>query len=292
VETGASAGFRDSSERRARGPAAVALAILAVLISLAFLLPIAWLLASCFRSAAETFATSSPISLWTIWPQHSTLANIRSAIASGFLINLGNSLLVAGLTVAIGLAFSALAGFALAVVPFKGRQFMFSVVVLSFLVPFEAIAIPLSRSFHAWGLANTYLALILPGLGNGLAVFTLRQFFLSVPPDLAEAAKVDGAGWWRIFFSIYLPLCRPALIGAGLMLFLFQWQAYMWPILIVSQDSLDLAPVSIAKAFGAFSTDYGRVFVETAALAVIPAIVLLVLQRYFVSSLASTGGKE
>lgn len=279
-------------EERPRGPAAVALAILAIIVALVFLLPVIWLLASCFRSSAETFATSSPVSWWTIWPQHWTLANVRSAIGNGFLINLGNSLLVAGLTVVIGLALSAMAGFALAVLPFKGRRLLFSVVVLSFLVPFEAIAIPLSRSFHAWGLANTYAALILPGLGNGLAVFTLRQFFLGVPYSLAEAAKVDGASWWRIFWSIYLPLSRPALIGAGLMLFLFQWQAYMWPILVVSQDDLDLAPVSIAKAFGAFSTDYGRVFVETAALALIPAMVLLLLQRYFVSSLASTGSKE
>jgi putative chitobiose transport system permease protein len=278
--------------RRPRGPLSVGLTGLAILISIVFLMPILWLLASSFRSAAETFADSSPISLWTIWPRHWTFANVRSAIDSGFLVNLGNSLLVAGVTVVVGLLFSAMAGFALAVLPFKGRQTLFAVVVLSFLVPFEAIAIPLSRSFHNWGLANTYLALILPGLGNGLAVFSLRQFFLGVPYALAEAARVDGASWWRIFWSIYLPLCRPVLIGAGLMLFLFQWQAYMWPILVVSQDNLDLAPVSIAKAFGAFSTDYGRVFVETAVLALVPAAILLTLQRHFVSSLASTGGKE
>jgi putative chitobiose transport system permease protein len=281
-----------ASERRRPGPLAVGLTALAILISILFLLPILWLLASSFRSAAETYADSSPVSLWTIWPRRWTLDNVRSAIDSGFLVNLGNSVLVAGVTVIVGLLFSAMAGFALAVLPFKGRQTLFAVVVLSFLVPFEAIAIPLSRSFHSWGLANTYVALILPGLGNGLAVFSLRQFFLGVPYALAEAARVDGASWWRIFWSIYLPLCRPVLIGAGLMLFLFQWQAYMWPILVVSQDNLDLAPVSIAKAFGAFSTDYGRVFVETAVLALVPAAILLALQRHFVSSLASTGSKE
>ena len=123
-------------------------------------------------------------------------------------------------------------------------------------------------------------------------MFTLRQFFLGVPHSLAEAAHLDGAGWLRIFWSIYLPLCRPALIGAGLILFLFQWQAYLWPILVISEQQLDLAPVAIAKSFGAFSTDYGRVFAETAVLAIIPAIVLLLLQRYFVASVASSGSKE
>jgi putative chitobiose transport system permease protein len=280
------------SPERPRSLLSLGLTALAILISVAFLLPILWLLASSFRSAAETFADSSPISVWTIWPRHWTLVNVRSAINSGFLVNFGNSVLVAGVTVIIGLVISAMAGFALAVLPVKGRKTAFALVVLSFLVPFEAIAIPLSRSFHSWGLANTYIALVLPGLGNGLAVFSLRQFFLGVPYALAEAARIDGAGWWRIFWSIYLPLCRPVLIGAGLMLFLFQWQAYMWPILVVSQDNLDLAPVSIAKAFGAFSTDYGRVFAETAVLALTPAVILLPLQRYFVSSLASTGSKE
>jgi putative chitobiose transport system permease protein len=270
----------------------VVLIFISVLVALLFLLPVLWLLASTFRSATETFASSSPISWNVLWPQEWTLENLESAVRSGFMAALGNSLLVAGITVVVGLAVSAAAAFALAVIPFRGRSAIFTIVVLSFLVPFEAIAIPLSRNFSDWGLTNTLVALILPGLGNGLAVFTLRQFFLGIPPSLSEAAHLDGAGWFRIFWAIYLPLTRPALIGAGLILFLFQWQAYLWPILVTSNQALDLAPVAIAKAFGAFSTDYGRVFAETAILAVIPAVVLLVLQKYFVTSVASTGSKE
>jgi putative chitobiose transport system permease protein len=268
------------------------LTALAVLISLAFLVPVLWLLASTFRSATETFASSSPLTWHVLWPQDWTLDNLRSAVDSGFLTALGNSLVVAAVTVVVGLVVSSAAAFALAVIPFRGRGVVFTIVVLSFLIPFEAIAIPLSRTFSDWGLANTLLALILPGLGNGLAVFTLRQFFLGIPPSLSEAAHLDGANWFRIYWSIYLPLTRPALIGAGLILFLFQWQAYLWPILITSTDAMDLAPVAIAKSFGAFSTDYGRVFAETAILAVIPAAILLGLQRFFVTSVASTGSKE
>jgi len=264
----------------------------AIIVSLMFLLPVVWLIASTFRSSSETFASSSPLSWNVLWPKDFTLVNLQSAVDAGFLTALGNSLFVAAATVVVGLGISAAAAFALAVVPFRGRSVMFSIIVLSFLVPFEAIAIPLSRSFSDWGLTNTLPALILPGLGNGLAVFTLRQFFLGIPQTLSEAAHVDGASWFRIFWSIYLPLTRPALIGAGLILFLFQWQAYLWPILVTSKTELDLAPVAIAKAFGAFTTDYGRVFAETAILAIIPAIVLLALQRYFVTSVASTGSKE
>ncbi|WP_025156717.1 carbohydrate ABC transporter permease [Leifsonia aquatica] len=270
----------------------VVLAVVAIGISLAFLVPVLWLVASTFRSATETFAASSPLSWQVLWPQDWTLDNLVSAVDSGFLTALGNSLIVAGVTVVVGLVVSSAAAFALAVIPFRGRGAVFTIVVLSFLIPFEAIAIPLSRTLSDWGLANTLVALILPGLGNGLAVFTLRQFFLGIPPSLSEAAHLDGANWFRIYWSIYLPLTRPALIGAGLILFLFQWQAYLWPILITSSDAMDLAPVAIAKSFGAFSTDYGRVFAETAILAVIPAIILLALQRFFVTSVASTGSKE
>ncbi|MFC0682189.1 carbohydrate ABC transporter permease [Lysobacter korlensis] len=265
---------------------------LAALISLLFLLPVVWLIASAFRTSRETFASSAPLTWNVLWPKEWTFVNLESAADAGFLTNLGNSLLVAGVTVVVGLMVSAMAAFALAVIPFRGRATTFAIVVLSFLVPFEAIAIPLARTFSDWNLTNTLLALILPGLGNGLAVFTLRQFFLGVPHSLAEAAHLDGAGWWRIFRDVYLPLCRPALIGAGLILFLFQWQAYLWPILVISRQELDLAPVAIAKSFGAFTTDYGRVFAETAVLAVIPAIVLLALQRFFITSVASTGSKE
>ena len=264
---------------------------LAAATSLLFLLPVVWVLASTVRSAPETFSSSSSISWYTLFPREWTLENLESAIDAGFLRNLSNSLIVAAATVVFGLIISALAAFALAVIPFRGRGALFSVVVLSFLVPFEAIAIPLARSFSDWGLTNTLLALILPGLGAGLAVFTIRQFFLGVPKSLAEAAHVDGASWFRIFWSIYLPLSKPALIGAGLILFLFQWQAYLWPILVISKPELDVAPVAIAKAFGAFTTDFGRVFAETAVLAVIPAIILLMLQRYLVSSDSSSGVK-
>ena len=268
------------------------LTVVAILISLAFLVPVLWLLASAFRTSTETFASSSPLSWHVLWPKEFTLVNLESAVDAGFLNALGNSLLVAIVTVILGLGVSAMAAFALAVIPFRGRSITFSIVVLSFLVPFEAIAIPLSRSFSDWGLTNTLIALILPGLGNGLAVFTMRQFFLGIPHSLSEAAHLDGANWFRIFWSVYIPLTRPALIGAGLILFLFQWQAYLWPILVTSRQELDLAPVAIAKAFGAFTTDYGRVFAETAILAIIPAIVLLALQRYFVTSVASSGSKE
>ncbi|MFJ5265025.1 carbohydrate ABC transporter permease [Streptomyces sp. NPDC088387] len=270
----------------------VLLTAFAVVVAAAFLLPVLWLLASTFRSSTQTFADSSSLSWHTLWPRDFTTHNLQAAWDNGFARNLANSVIVAAVTVVVGIVISAMAAFALAVIDFPGRKLVFGLVVLSFLVPFEAIAIPLARTFSDWNLTNSITALVLPGLGNGLAVFILRQFFLGIPGELVEAARVDGAGWPRIFARIYLPLARPALIGTGLILFLFQWQAYLWPILVTTNDRDDVAPVAIAKTFNAFSSDYGRVFAETAVLAIIPAVILLALQRYFVASVASTGSKN
>jgi putative chitobiose transport system permease protein len=293
MSTTASVGRRrPAGGRIRRNTGRLSLTLLALAITLMFLIPVLWLLASSFRTTVETTQSSSTLSWWTLWPHDWTVDNYVSAFESGFARSLGNSVLVSVAVLGLGLFLSATAAFALAVMPFPGRGMTFAFIVLSFLVPFEAVAIPLSRTFASWNLTNSYPGLILPGLGAGLAVFTLRQYFLGIPASLAEAAKVDGAGWWRIFFFIYLPLSRPPLIGAGLLLFLGTWSAYLWPILIVNDSDYDIAPVAIAKSFGAFGSDQGRVFAETAILAVIPAVILLALQRYFVASASLSGSKE
>jgi putative chitobiose transport system permease protein len=256
-----------------------------------FVLPMVWLVASAVRPSSETLGPAASLSARAFWPHGFSLDNFSSMVESGFLRNLLNSIIVALATVVVGLVVCSMAAFALAAIPFRGRGVVFGVVVVSFLIPFEAIAIPLSQAFRDWGLANSYTGLILPGVGNGLAIFTLRQFFLGVPSELREAAEMDGAGWWRVYWQIYLPLSRSALVGAGLILFLFQWQSFLWPVLIVDSDNMDLAPVTLAKNFGAFTSDYGRVFAEAVAISIIPAVLLLVFQRFFVASLKTSGSK-
>ena len=256
-----------------------------------FVLPLIWLLASAVRPANETLGPAASLSLRAFVPHGFTWDNVSNMVDSGFLRNLLNSVVVAAVTVVVGLAVCSMAAFALAAIDFPGRGIVFGVVIVSFLIPFEAIAIPLSQAFRDWGLANSYPGLILPGVGNGLAIFTLRQFFLGVPRELREAAEMDGAGWWRIYWQIYLPLSRSAMVGAGLILFLFQWQSFLWPVLVVDSDNMDLAPVTLAKNFGAFTSDYGRVFAEAVAISIIPAVLLLIFQRFFVASLKTTGSK-
>ncbi len=264
----------------------------AVAVAVVFATPLVWMVASAARPAGEILRYLSPLSVKAFAPTTPTAQNFRSLAHGPFPRSVANHLIVAGSTVCFGLLVCAMAAFALSVLRFRLRSALFAIVVVSFLIPFDAVAIPLSTLFRSWHLTNSYAGLILPGIGNGLAIFLLRQFFLGLPADLREAARVDGAGWWTIFWSIYLRLSRPALLGAGLILFVFQWQAYLWPLLIVSNQRRELAPVTLAKFLGQFDFDYGQLFAGALVITIIPVLLLLPLQRFFTQSIAKSGIKE
>ncbi|HYO41235.1 MAG TPA: carbohydrate ABC transporter permease [Nocardioidaceae bacterium] len=265
--------------------------VLGALVALVFVLPLWWTVASALRPQAETFSTLSPVSVWTLIPRELTFSNFTKLGVGDFDLAMLNSLVVTVATLILGLAICATAAFALAVLDFPGRTAIFALMVVSFLIPFDAIAIPLTSIFREAGLQNSYLGLILPGVGNGFAVFLLRGFFKGIPEDLHEAARLDGLGWWGIFWRIYLPLSRPALIGAGLILFVFQWQAYLWPLLIAPDASKRVAPVAIAQFASEHGVDFGAIFAGAVVTALIPLLVLLFFQRYFTQSVAGTGVK-
>ncbi|PWR05560.1 carbohydrate ABC transporter permease [Micromonospora acroterricola] len=278
------------SSRAARRPR-VGMVLLGTLIAAAFVLPLWWTVASALRPQRETFATISPVSLWTLVPRDLTLGNFTRLFDTDFAQAMLNSAIVTLGTLIGGLAICAAAAFALAVLQFPGRAVFFAVMVVSFLIPFDAIAIPLMSIFRGAGLENSYLALILPGIGNGFAVFLLRGFFLGIPSELTEAARMDGLGWWGVFWRIYLPLSRPALIGAGLILFVFQWQAYLWPLLIAPDPEMKVAPVAIAQFAGQQGVDFGAIFAGATMTLLVPLLVLLFFQRYFTQSVSASGVK-
>lgn len=267
------------------------LVALASLVVLWALLPLLWAAASAVRPQEDIFKYLSPLSPQVLIPTRVTGDNFIGLWQSGFLRAMLNSFVVAIGTVIVGLSISATAAFGLSALQFPGRGLVFALFVVSFLVPFDAIAVPLATLFRALGLQDTYVGLILPGLGSGLAIFLLRQFFLGIPKDLSDAAQVDGMSWWGILWKIYVPLSQPALIGAGLILFVFQWHAFLWPLLIAPSSAVKVAPVALAEFAGQFNVDFGQMFAGVLLTALVPLTILLVFQRYFTESLATTGGK-
>jgi multiple sugar transport system permease protein/putative chitobiose transport system permease protein len=271
---------------------AAVLLLLAMLAALYSLMPLIWATASALRPGEEIFRYLSPLSIWSLLPRHPTLGNLHVLWTGEFARAMANSLIVTSVTVVLGLLLCSAAAFALAVLRFPGRSVVFALMVVSFLIPFDSIAVPLATLFRGFNLQNTYTGLVLPGLGNGLAVFMLRQFFLGIPRVLSEAAMVDGLGWWGIYTRIYLPLSRPALIGAGLILFVFQWQSYLWPLLIAPAPQVHVVSVAIANFSTELGVDYGEMFAATTFAVLVPMLIMLFFQRYFAASLATSGMKE
>lgn len=280
-----------TTRRPRRGTLFIFTTLLAAAVGLSFLLPLWWTLVNSLRPGEETFSYLKPLQWQTFFTANPTIDNYLALLGSGLGRAILNSVIISVGTVIGGLAICATAAFGLSAIRFRGQSLLFSVVILSFLIPFDAIAIPLAGMFRDWDLQNTYFGLILPGLGNGMAIFLLRTFFLAIPEELVEAARLDGLGWWGVFRRIYLPLSVPALIGAGLMLFLFQWQAYVWPLLMGTDEEHIVGPVALSNLQGQFSVDYGVLFAASMILILIPLAIILGFQRYFIQSVATTGLK-
>ncbi len=256
----------------------------------AFTLPAFWMLTSALRPNTELFSHLSPLTIWSILPEHVTVENIVGLLQSGFARALLNSIVVTTITTLAGLAIAILAAFALVTLPLPGRNLLFAFFVIGFSVPFDAVSVPLSAEVRNIGLDNTYVGLSLAGMGNGFAIYLLRQFFLAVPMSLAEAARIDGAGTLRTLLSIYLPLSKGPIAAAGLTLFVFQWQTYLWPLLVASDPSMQVGPVALAGLTSLSGVvDFSQMFAGALLLSIIPAGLMLWLQRYFVESISRSG---
>lgn len=264
----------------------------AVVVAAYSVLPLWWVLASALKPSADIFSGLSPLRPAALLPSRITLTHFTGLLDTPFPRALLNSLLVVAASVLVGVALSALAAYGLAMFRFRGQNAVFAVVVISFLVPFDAVALPLSELFRDWSLDNSYGGLILPGIGNGFAVFLLRQFFLGIPREIIEAARVDGMGELRIFTRIVLPMSKPAVVSAAQLVFVFSWQSFLWPLLIATDPRYTVAPVALASFAGQFDVDFGQMFAGAMLTVAVPMAVLLLAQRYFTASVASFGSKS
>lgn len=271
--------------------ATVLLTSCAALVALSVFLPLWWVFVSSTRPGNTFVEYLTPMSWLTFIPAGGDATNYSALLSGDFITGLLNSFLVAGLTILFGLTISVLAAYALAAIEFPGRRAIFTFVIVVAMIPFDAIAIPLSSLFQDWGLSDSYAGLVLPALANGFAIFVIRQFFLGIPKELIEAAEIDGLGPLGTLWRIILPLSKPALIGAGMMLFLSQWQAYLWPLLIGTSPERQLAPIVLANLSTMFTVDLGQILAGSTVLSVIPMVLLLAFQKQYTVSLSSTGLK-
>ncbi|WP_019074231.1 carbohydrate ABC transporter permease [Streptomyces hokutonensis] len=258
-----------------------------VLCALLTLLPFVWGISGSLRSLDEI--RSDPGSLL---PHHFTLDNFtRLFRTQGFGRFMVNSIVVAAMVVVGNIVAASAAGYALAKLEFAGRRLAFGAVMAAMMVPFTAVFVPQFVLTVDMGLADTLAGIALPSLAMPMSVFIMRQYASSIPDELLEAARIDGAGEFRIFFRIFLPLAGPAVATITIMSFLNSWNYFIWPLIVAQSTSSYTLPVGLAATSQAAAhvTDYG-LMLAGAVVVMLPVLVLfLFLQRYFVQGIAGTG---
>jgi ABC-type glycerol-3-phosphate transport system permease component len=245
-----------------------------------------WLMivTSTRSSEGGVFRDWSPFRLRALVPYDVTFDGYRDVLAvdSVFRTSLINTLVICAVVVVVGTTVNFLAGFAFAYFDFRGRSVLFTISLITFMVPFEAIVIPILTVMQRLALVDTMAALVLPTLANGFLIFMFRQFFRGVPRELYEAAMIDGSGIWRIIWNIFLPLSRSMLVTSSIVLFLAIWQALFLPLVVLRSRDNWVVQLALSSLQGTVQLpSWGPVLAGGVITLVIPMLLVAPFMRYF-----------
>jgi len=263
----------------------VALMILGIALGLLTIFPLAWMVGGSFKTAAEVNSAS-------LLPAHPTLDNYRYVFTQvPFLRYMLNSFIVSATVTVLALWFHSMAAYALARLQFKGRDTIFLLIFSTLLVSLPVILIPTFVVVRSLGLVDSYAGLIVPAVFNAFGIFLLRQFYVSLPAELEEAALVDGAGYWRIYRSVILPLSRPILSALAVFFFLANWNSFVWPLTITSDPDLRVVQLGIATFQQQYAGDWNYVLAAATVAALPTLLIFFFFQRQIVESIKNAGFK-
>jgi multiple sugar transport system permease protein len=264
--------------------------VLLIVLAVIFLFPFAWMVTTSLKTNTEVL--SNPTAFFPAVPQW---GNYPAVVADlNFWQETLNTLIMA-LGVTLGtILLSALAGYSFARLHFFGRDVLFLLILATLIIPFQILFVPLYLMLSGWGWLNSFASLIIPSLASPFAIFVFRQFFITVPKELDEAAKIDGAGYYRVFWMVMLPLSAPAVTTVFILTFLGEWFNLLKPLVFTSSPSLYTLQqgLQITLNRGANLVPNVATLMAGVVLAsIVPVIMFLLGQRYFVRSVASTGLK-
>lgn len=243
--------------------------------------PLFWMVSASFMPTGEA-ATFPP----RLLPSQATLEHYEALFTR---LNLGraffNSTAIALLSTAIALLFNSMAGYAFAKLRFGRRDQIFRLLLAVLVLPAQVAMLPLFLMLKEMGLVNTYWGVIIPMMASVFGIFLIRQFMLSIPTELLEAARVDGASEWAIYWKIVIPLSMPVLVTLAIFTFMASWNDFMWPLIVLTDNDRYTLPVSIANLVGEHVQDI-ELMMASSVVTVIPVLLLfLVLQRYYVAGI-------
>ncbi len=278
------------AQRRDRFLSWLAFGVL-IVAAIFWLIPLLWAVVTALKPENQT--TTVPIT-WV--PEGGlsgfTLESFWQVLTAGGLVRwYWNSALTSTVITAAVLLLTSLAAFGLSSIPFRGRTVVFWVIIAGLMVPPQILIIPLFTEMDALGFVDTYQGIILPQIASPLGVFIFKQFFDGIPPDLEEAAIVDGASRLRVYWQIWMPLSRPAIAAVGIFTFVLSWNNFIWPFVIVTNTDMMTIPVGLATVQSSYGLRYADIM-ASAVLGGLPLlIVFLFFQRQIVQGIASTGLK-
>jgi alpha-1,4-digalacturonate transport system permease protein len=251
------------------------------------LAPVLWFVLSSFKDATDLGARPPKI-LPTRW----AFENYTEAFQMyNYMRYFMNSVIVTTVATILTLLINSMAAYAFAKYNFRGRDGLFVMTLAMIMIPLQVILIPIYLVVSSLGLVNTYWGMIIPAAATPTGVFIIRQYMLTIPDELIEAARIDGAGEFRIFARIVLPLCRPALAVVAIFSILWRWNDFLWPLLIAQKEELYTLPVGLALLNGQLVVPY-NIVLAMSVMSIIPVLFMFVfMQRQIVQGIAQTGIK-
>ncbi|MEU5322737.1 carbohydrate ABC transporter permease [Streptomyces sp. NPDC021056] len=256
-----------------------------------FVLPVLYLFLGSLKPSDEVLNGLSGF-----LPTHLTFANYSAVLDSlssdstGYFWQfMGVSVLVAFVVVTGGLFVNSMAAYGLSRLEWRGREAVFTLVLLLMLIPFESVAVPLFYMFN--GQRNTLYIQAVPFIANAFAIYQFHTFFRKIPTSIEEAARLDGAGPWRTFFAIIVPMSKPVFASVAILTFLIQWGSFLWPVLMVSDPSVRPLPLEISVFQGQQPPDWGQILAFGVLLVLPVLVVFAFFQRWFVQGVASSAVK-
>lgn len=258
-----------------------------MLLAIVFIFPFLWMISTSFKIEMEVFDFP-----FRFIPKHWNFGNYKKVFAdSRFLGFYKNSLFISIISVAGNLFLSSTAAYAFARLKFKGRNVIFALYMITLMIPLQVLLLPKFIMFQRMGLYDSYLALILPAMISPFATFFLRQTYLSIPMELSEAGRIDGAGHWRIYLQLIMPLAKGSMVTVGILAFIDSWNDYMQPSILLRSVEKFTIPIGLEWFSTSNGANYALIMAATVVSLVPILLIFICTQKYYIESIAASGIK-
>lgn len=259
--------------------------LVTLVLALMTIFPLFWMISISLKGATEVFRPN-------LLPAAPSLDNFLYVMTEvPFLRYLFNTFFISVVITVAALLFHSMAGYALARLRFPGREAIFLGMFSTFLVSLPVIIVPLFILVRSMGMLNSYAGLIVPAIFNAFGIFLLRQYYLSLPRELEEAAVIDGAGYWRIYWSVILPLSRPILSALAILFFLANWNSFLWPLTVASDPNLWVVQVAITNFQSQYAASWNYIMAASTIVAVPTLVLFVIFQKQIMDSIKTSGLK-